>query len=122
MSTNQGSAPVASATVGDTAAMRHVIEAAIRDLESSLELTRSQYGRNNRDYMIKYLKAALAKPSRNCDMFGGDYKILHTAWFDWTGSPSGQNPDGTVKMTFPEWLLAPVDAKLAKCESEVAHA
>lgn len=122
MPTIQSSAPAAPASVGDTAAMRHVIEAAIRDLESNLELTRSQYGLNNRDYMIKYLKAALAKPSRNCDMFGGDYKMLHTAWFDWTGSPSGQNPDGTVKMTFPEWLLAPVDAKLAKCESEVPNA
>lgn len=41
-------------------------------------------------------KAALAAPSRNCDRFGGDYKMLHTAWFDWSGSPSGQNPDGTV--------------------------
>ena len=49
--------------------------------------------------------AALAKPPRNCDRFGGDFKMLHTAWFDWTGSPSGQNPDGTVKLTFAEWLL-----------------
>ena len=54
---------------------------------------------------LKDAKAALAKPPRNCDRFGGDYKMLHTAWFDWTGSPSGQNPDGTVKLTFSEWLL-----------------
>ena len=51
-------------------------------------------------------KAAIAEPPRNCDLFGGDYKMLHTAWFDWTGSPSGQNPDGTAKMGFGEWLLA----------------
>ena len=50
--------------------------------------------------------AALAKPYRNCDMFGGDYKMLHTAWFDWTGSPDGHNDDSTVKMPFGEWLLA----------------
>ena len=50
--------------------------------------------------------AALNKPLRNCDLYGGDYKMLHTAWFDWTGSPSGQNPDGTAKMAFGEWLLA----------------
>ena len=50
--------------------------------------------------------AALSSPSRNCDRFGGDFKMLHTAWFDWTGSLSGQNPDGTAKLTFAEWLLA----------------
>ena len=49
---------------------------------------------------------ALFEPPRNCDLYGGDYKMLHTAWFDWSGSPSGCNPDGTVKLTFGEWLLA----------------
>ena len=51
------------------------------------------------------------KPLRNCDLYGGDYKMLHTAWFDWTASPSGMNPDGTVKLTFAEWLLAPATEK-----------
>ena len=60
---------------------------------------------------------ALTAPPRNCDRFGGDYKMLHTAWFDWTGSPSGQNPDGTAKMGFGEWLLAPIDARFVKCEN-----
>lgn len=55
---------------------------------------------------IDTIKAALEEPHRNCDMFGGDYKMLHTAWFDWTGSPDGHNDDGTVKMPFGEWLLA----------------
>lgn len=57
---------------------------------------------------------ALSAPPRNCDRFGGDYKMLNTAWFDWTGSPSGQNPDGTVKLTFAEWLLAPATEGGAK--------
>ena len=55
---------------------------------------------------IEKAEAALAAPSRNCDMYGGDFKMLHTAWFDWTGSPSGHNADGTVKLTFAEYLLA----------------
>jgi len=55
---------------------------------------------------VEKARRALAAPARNCDMFGGDYKMLHTAWFDWTGSPDGHNDDGTVKMPFGEWLLA----------------
>ena len=61
--------------------------------------------------IIDEITAALNKPLRNCDLYGGDYKMLHTAWFDWTGSPSGQNPDGTAKMVFGEWLLAPAIKK-----------
>lgn len=57
------------------------------------------------------IRAALAAPQRNCDRFDGDYKMLHTAWFDWTGTPSGQNPDGTAKLTFAKWLLAPATEK-----------
>ena len=66
-------------------------------------------------------EAALDEPQRNCDRFGGDYKMLHTAWFDWTGSPSGLNPDGTVKMTFSEWLLAPVKKGNAKDNETFSH-
>lgn len=50
-------------------------------------------------------KSALSTPARNCDLFGGDPKMLYTAWFDWTASPSGMNDDGTVKLTYGEWLL-----------------
>ena len=53
----------------------------------------------------KVVRVALAEPPRNCDLFGGDPKMLHTAWFDWTASPSGMNDDGTVKLTYGEWLL-----------------
>lgn len=50
-------------------------------------------------------KAALSSLPRNCDLFGGDPKMLYTAWFDWTASPSGMNDDGTVKLSYGEWLL-----------------
>ena len=55
--------------------------------------------------VIDEIEKASSAPPRNCDMYGGDYRMLHTAWFDWTGSPSGRNPDGTIKLTFSEWLL-----------------
>lgn len=54
---------------------------------------------------------ALAEPPRNCDLYGGDYKMLHTKWSEWTASPSGRNPNNTMKMTFSEWLLAPANEK-----------
>lgn len=57
------------------------------------------------------IQKALAKPQRNCDLYGGDYKMLHTKWSEWTASPSGRNPNNTMKMTFSEWLLAPATAK-----------
>ena len=60
---------------------------------------------------VGVIREALKKKPRNCDRFGGDQKMLHTAWFDWSGSPSGCNPDGTVKLTFGEWLLAPSTEK-----------
>ena len=63
---------------------------------------------------LPIIDTALSAPPRNCDLYGGDYKMLHTAWFDWTGSPSGQNKDGTVKMDFSEWLLAPANKNEAK--------
>ena len=56
-------------------------------------------------------KAALAKPPRNCNLYGGDYKMLHTKWSEWTASPSGRNPNNTMKMTFSEWLLALANEK-----------
>ena len=51
-------------------------------------------------------RAAIKEPARNCDRLGGDYNKLHAKWFEWTGTPEGQNPDGTAKMVFGEWLLA----------------
>lgn len=91
-----------SLQVGDMAAMRDacekIIEIANREWNAFRE-TPAMFE------MRKICTAALAKPPRNCDLFGGDPKMLHTVWFDWTASPSGMNDDGTVKLTYGEWLL-----------------
>lgn len=61
------------------------------------------------DTIIDEVNSALSKPARNCDRFGGDKDRLHDEWWDWSGNPNNCNPDGTVKMTFGEWLLAEVE-------------
>ena len=114
-SENDNSAPVVSIDEnkpGNAAAMHEALERcdAIAQLPETRELQSIKDMRN-------IIHAALSAPPRNCDLLGGDYKMLHTAWFDWTGSPSGQNPDGTAKMGFGEWLLAPIDARFVKCEN-----
>lgn len=65
------------------------------------------------DMIDDLAKELLITPPRNCDLFGGNYKMLHTAWWDWTCSPSGTTPDGTVKLTFGEWLLKIVEVRHA---------
>jgi hypothetical protein len=86
-----------SLQVGNAAKMREVLDeirvAAMSDYEPDA------------DYLIEKCNEALSTPPRNCDLFGGDPKMLYTAWFDWTASPSGMNDDGTVKLTYGEWLL-----------------
>jgi hypothetical protein len=56
-------------------------------------------------------KSTLAKPPRNCDLFGGDPKKLHELWWEWSGDLKNCNADGTVKFTFGEWLLKLANAK-----------
>ena len=56
--------------------------------------------------ILEVVNTALSAPARNCDLFGGDPKMLNTAWFDWTASPSGHDAIGVAKMTFAGWLLA----------------
>lgn len=64
-------------------------------------------GMKLRDVAEKWAdELAIAEPARNCDRHGGDYEKLNAEWFEWTGTPEGQNQDGTVKMAFGEWLLA----------------
>ena len=50
-------------------------------------------------------RAALSEPPRNCDKHGGDPKKLHDEWWEWSGDRKNCNEDGTVKMTYGEWLL-----------------
>lgn len=96
---------------GNQMKMREALDAAIGVLEEILDsFERGEGGVPKFEVkeVIEKGYAALSAPvRRNCDRFGGDYKMLHTAWFDWTGSPSGHLPDGTAKMTFAAWLLAP---------------
>lgn len=92
---------VVKATVGNIAAMREALESSRYCLTN--KKTVSAY--TVEDTLAK-IDAALAAPPRNCDRHGGDYKKLHAEWFEWTGTPEGQNQDGTAKMVFGEWLLA----------------
>lgn len=59
--------------------------------------------------LVEIANAALSKPARNCDLFGGDKDKLHAKWWEWSGTKEGQNEDGTVKLTFGEWLLEESD-------------
>ena len=95
--------------IGNMAAMRERVAKALETLDCFGRVGdgRIHFGDIVRVGIAKAeLLRALEEPPRNCDRFGGDPKMLHTAWFDWSGSPSGCNPDGTVKLTFGEWLLA----------------
>lgn len=104
-----------SSAVGNAAATREALEAMnridTRGLKRLLcELVEADIfdgGQINKTISaVEKARRALSAPPRNCDLFGGDPKMLRTAWFDWSGSPSGRNPDGTVKLTFGEWLIA----------------
>ena len=57
----------------------------------------------------KKIRRAMSRPTRNCDLFGGDKYKLHSLWWNWTGTKDGQNEDGTAKLTFGEWLLEESD-------------
>ena len=63
------------------------------------------------EWMWQKAKSALAAPSRNCDRFGGDPKKLHDEWWEWSGRTENCNADGTVKLTYGEWLLATTTKK-----------
>ena len=59
--------------------------------------------------LICVVESALDKPARNCDLLGGDKEKLHAKWWEWSGTKEGTNEDGTVKLTFGEWLLESAD-------------
>lgn len=56
--------------------------------------------------LIEKINGVLHEPKRNCDCYGGDTKKLNKVWWEWSGNLKNCNPDGTVKLTFGEWLLA----------------
>ena len=94
-----------AAATGDMAKLRDALRKCVYELEPFCD------GGCRRDEVLEEARKALAAQQRNCDMFGGNPKMLRSAWWDWTGSPSGQNSDGTVKLSFGEWLLAPTTGK-----------
>lgn len=97
-----------SLQVGDMAAMREALNIVIDSLKALSEIRALKFPKEVKSTLGKmafHVITALNEPPRNCDRFGGDPKMLYTAWFDWTASPSGINDDGTVKLTYGEWLL-----------------
>ena len=95
--------------VGNSVAIREALEELVANIETRASVFDIFSVIDRKTFLDA--KAALAKPPRNCERFGGDYKMLHTAWSNWTASPSGRNPNNTMKMTFSEWLLAPANEK-----------
>lgn len=106
---------------GNQMKMRETLEFAVQQLLDATES--NEYG-NDVVYLVGCMRtvaaacrAALAEPARNCDLFGGDPKMLNTAWFDWTASPSGHDANGVAKMTFAGWLLSKQSTKKEGCAS-----
>lgn len=96
-----------SLQVGDMAAMRIALENARSLIFEGIETEVKDDIKHpfHLEFAIAKINKALSKPPRNCDRFGGDPKMLYTAWFVWSASSSGMNDDGTVKLTYGEWLL-----------------
>lgn len=95
---------------GDQTKMREALETMINLFEQGIICTsyaNSVEEMEQIEELYCKAKAALSAPERNCDRFGGNYVMLHTAWCDWIGSPSGHLLDGSAKtLTFAAWLLA----------------
>lgn len=98
-------------TIGNAAALRSALEKVRFYLPYFLQYMRLHWedaeAGGYYERILEVVNAALSAPARNCDLFGGDPKMLNTAWFDWTASPSGHDTNGAAKMTFAGWLLAP---------------
>ena len=109
--------------VGNSAALREAVKLAIevRDwccsetddplecCEYNCAYQEEPHGDASDECPWKKIRAATTKPPRNCDLFGGDKDKLHAKWWEWSGTKEGQNEDGTVKLTFGEWLLEEED-------------
>lgn len=62
-------------------------------------------------------KAALAKPPRNCDRFGGDNALLQKAYLSECGgnyNPLDANSRQAYLVGYGNWLLAPAKKGTAK--------
>jgi hypothetical protein len=94
--------------VGNAAAMRAALQAALPIMR---DCPFTHYNTTEVDKVVEEMEAALSSPPRNCDLFGGDPKKLHELWWEWSGDLKNCNADGTVKLTYGEWLLKPANAK-----------
>lgn len=90
---------------GNMAAIRKALE----DVQKELIFKPCGAHTKDRQDVIEKINTALQNPVRNCDRFDGDSKRLHKEWFDWSGKPENINPDGTVKLTYGDWLLSPYE-------------
>ena len=91
--------------IGNISQIRTALEE-VRDL--LIDTPCEQHTRERQD-VIEKIDVALNMPHRNCDKIGLSKDELHNEWWEWSGNLKNCNPDGTIKMTFGEWLL--VDAE-----------
>jgi hypothetical protein len=94
--------------VGNAAKIRAALQAALPIMR---DCPFTHYNTTEVDKVVEEMEAALSSPPRNCDLFGGDPKKLHELWWEWSGDLKNCNADGTVKLTYGEWLLELADAK-----------
>lgn len=85
--------------IGNVAKVRHALDTAIADVESGLELTPQQ-----RKYMARYMRAALATPPRNCDVYSHEEALQ--IW--------NELPETKETKCFDEWLYAEAKESLNK--------
>ena len=82
------------------------IRTALEEVQDILINTPCEPHTRERQDVIDKIDAALKLPHRNGDKIGLSKDELHNEWWEWSGDLKNCNPDGTVKMTFGEWLLA----------------
>ena len=99
-----------AASVGNCAAMRHAIVIAVGDLQSNLEMTPDE-----RQFMARYLKAAIDKPARNCDRFDSCAEAK-AEWWKTEVLPRVYGVVGGEEPPFNEWLFAPATAKKGEAD------
>lgn len=87
------------------------IRSALADIRLFLDASSCEDIEKKRQKLIEEIDAALKAPHRNCDKFWRNPELLHHMWWEWSGNFRNCNEDGTVKMTFGEWLLAKATEK-----------
>ena len=89
---------------GNTAKLREAVEAVLLAFNYGESMIVNQLPFSKLLPMLRKCVEALAKPSRNCDRFGGDIEKLREACL----RERGLNPDEDFPEIFCEWLLAAI--------------